>query len=190
MGTTISGATGIDKVQTGAIETVDLPTGSVLQVINTFYVGTVASSSTTPADVTGFSAVITPSSTSSKILVNVSTYFGFDTGDPYPYILLLRNGTSIAVGTTTGGSNRVATFLSGANVSGNDSTTSQYKWIPASKMYLDSPSSTSELTYKIQFANGYTSGSSTAYLNRQGSADDNGYIQSPGSTITLMEIAG
>ena len=162
-----------------------LPIGSVLQTFSTHYTG-LASSTTSLADVSGFSVAITPSSTSNKILVTVDVYFGFDTGDPYPYVLLLRNGTSIGTGGTPEG-NRIATFLSGANVDGDANSTSQYKWIPASRTYLDNPTSTSELTYKIQFANGHIN---TGYINRQGSNTNNGYIQSPASGITVQEIKG
>jgi len=165
--------------------TAKMPAGSVLQTFSTFYTGlATASANQSPVDVSGFSVAITPSSTSSKILVSVDVYFGFDTADPYPYVLLLRNGTSIGTGTTPAG-NRIATFLSGANVDGDNSNTSQYKWIPASRTYLDSPSSTSEVIYKIQLGNGH---SSVGFINRQGNTDNQGYIQSPASGITVQEI--
>lgn len=158
--------------------------GGVLQVVSVDYSTAFSSTSTTPVDVSGFSAVITPTSATSKILVFVSTYFGF-ANDTYPYILLLRNGTSIGAGTTATGS-QINTFLTGT---GTNTATTIYRMDAAAKSYLDSPATTSALTYKIQFANPYQAVSNIAYLNRQHATDNTVYVQRPTSSITLMEIA-
>ena len=162
-----------------------MPAGSVLQVVSTHYTGTVSSSSATPTDVSGFSVNITPSSASNKVLVMVHTVFGFDNSDPYPYILCLRDSTSIGLGVNATG-NQINVFLNGPNLPGTASI-SHYKSVAASKTFLDSPSTTSAVTYKIQIANGFTG---TGYLNRQAITDNQGYIQSTSSTITVMEIKG
>ena len=58
-----------------------------------------------------------------------------------------------------------------------------------SMTFLDSPSSTSSLTYGISLFNG--SGSSrTCLLNRDDRNDDAAYAARGISTITLMEVAG
>jgi len=54
--------------------------------------------------------------------------------------------------------------------------------------YLDSPSSTSSITYKVAFRNG--SGSDNVYLNRPYVRVDNSSYGTASSTITVMEIAG
>ena len=82
--------------------------GKVLQVINTHFTDKVSSTSATPADVSGFSATITPSSTSSKILVMVTVFFG-GSGSSYAYTLCQRQisggaTTSIGLGTGATGS--------------------------------------------------------------------------------------
>ena len=46
--------------------------GIVLQVVSTDYTSTASSTSATPADVSGFSATITPASASNNILIFVS----------------------------------------------------------------------------------------------------------------------
>ena len=161
-----------------------MPTGSVLQVVSTDYTGTASSTSATPADVSGFAATITPSSASNKILVFVSVAFGFN-NDSYPYVLLKRNGTSISVGASATGS-RLNVFLSGTGT--NDSGSTIYRYHQASKSYLDSPSSTSALTYQIQLASPYAG--IIGYINRVYNGDDASYIQYPTSSITLMEIKG
>ena len=71
MPTEISGATGVNKVQSSAIETGDLPTGSVLQVRQTTGTTTISTTSFTSTNTwtDHYSLSITPSSTSSKILI-------------------------------------------------------------------------------------------------------------------------
>jgi hypothetical protein len=169
---------------TGIVPDANAPSGSVIQVVSTHYTGTVSSSTSTLVDVSGFSATITPGSSANSILVMVNTFFGF-VDDAYPYVTLKRNGTTIGSGVNATG-NRVNVFLSGPNLSGANSTSEEYKYVPASKNFLDSPASTSALTYQIAFAQPWNN---TGYLNRQHDVDNNPYIQSVGSTITLMEIA-
>lgn len=209
MAVIIDGDLGIDKIKDGTIVAADIGTGEVgatqlastldltgktvtlpagiggkiLQVVNTDYTGLASSTSATPADVSGFSATITPSSTSSKVLVFVSVAFGFS-NDAYPYVLLKRNGTSISTGTSATGS-RINVFLSGTGTSSGNTI---YRYHQPSKSYLDSPSSTSALTYQIQLAspyNGYI-----GYINRIYAGNDASYVQYPTSSITLMEVAG
>jgi len=183
MTTTITGATGVNQITDDAITAAKLPAGSVLQIVSTTYTGTAASTSATPANVTGFSAVITPKSTTSTILVSVSVAFGF-ISDAYPYVLLTRNGVSIGTGVNATGA-QINTFLSAPATISNSI---EYMLRQYSKDYEDSPSSTSALTYQIQLASPYNS--LVGYINRQSSALNAVYIQHPTSSITLMEIAG
>ena len=157
--------------------------GQVIQVVHTNYTSTTSSTSATPADVSGFSATITPASASNNILIFVSVIFGGQ-DDTYPYVLLKRGATSIGTGTAATG-NQINTFLSGplTSTTGSSNVIRHH-----SKSFLDSPSSTSALTYQIQFASPY--GASTAYINRPHDFSNNTYAQSSTSTITLMEIKG
>tara|TARA_B110000211_G_C13737571_1_gene403075 strand:- start:53 stop:616 length:564 start_codon:yes stop_codon:yes gene_type:complete len=157
--------------------------GKILQVVNTLYIGEASSSSTTPADVSGFSAVITPSSTSSKILVTVDVCLGAQAA-AYGYILLLRGSTSIGAG-TGGSGNQINSFIS---VTGTDTpaTVDTTLW-NGSKTFLDSPNTTDETTYKIQLARSYLN---TVYINRQHGTADAAYIHVSSSAITLMEVGG
>jgi|TARA_R110002051_G_scaffold10860_1_gene40446 hypothetical protein len=157
--------------------------GKILQVVNTLYTGEASSSSATPADVSGFAATITPSSTSSKILVTVDVCLGAQLS-AYGYILLLRGSTSIGAGTGASG-NQVNTFIS---VTGTDTpaTVNTTLW-NGSKTYLDSPNTTDATTYKIQLARSYLN---TVYINRQHGTADGAYIHVSSSAITLMEVGG
>ena len=161
-------------------------TVSVLQTIHTTYTGTFTSSSTTPADVTDFSATITPKSSTSKILVLFNSWVGYSETDTYPYFLLKRNGTSVGAGATASGV-RINTFASTPALSRDVTNTQVYKLLHASRSYMDSPATTISLTYQIQFAAGY---SGTAHVNRQDYQGDATYVQYPASDIILMEVAG
>jgi len=197
MSVTINGDTGIDKITDGSVvaadigagevgstqiasgavgatqlastldltgKTVTLPAGvggKILQVVHANYGTQVLTSSTSYSD-TGLTATITPSSASNKILVifNINgTYSNGATG-LYGRVKLLRTSTELMT-----------------NVFGqNETTTSAYG--SAGGNYLDSPSTTSATTYKVQIKNDAASGD--IGMNTFGST----------SNITLIEVAG
>ena len=101
-------------------------------------------------------------------------------GNSYGFFLLLRNSTSLAIGTSGSGS-QINTFLSSGYIDGVAAMRS------GANSYLDSPNTTSATTYKIQIGSG---NNNAFYINRQSSTDNGGYIQFPTSSITLMEIQG
>ena len=142
-------------------------TGNVLQVVSTAKTDVFSSSSTSFTDVTGLSVAITPSSTSNKILVSVH-FMSAATGANSPRFNLLRGSTNIA---QPAGSIPSSLHL---NTSGNTDGRM------GSIVFLDSPSTTSETTYKLQ---GLTDGNSFV-INRRGDSADKTSI----STITVMEI--
>lgn len=153
---------------------------AVIQVVQTVLPTTFTGSSTSFIDVTGLSVSITPSSASNKILIiaNVSVNNGGSDGSPFR---ITRNGTAVGV-STPAGSRLAATAVSGSNVT-NGSVGS------ISGTYLDSPATTSALTYQIQCVS--SSSGNTIYVNRTGTYTDsgNGYNATPISSITVMEIA-
>ena len=119
--------------------------GKVLQVVNGLLQTQVASSSSTWAD-TGLTASITPSATSSKILVFVSCTVNKSAANALNRVglRLLRDATTIV--NITGGANindNYGLFTNTAEIGNGGYSTG----------YLDSPSTTSSTTYKIQFAN-------------------------------------
>jgi len=157
--------------------TTGFPAGSVLQVASTFKNDTFSTASSTFVDVTGLSVSITPTSASSKILIFVSLGNVVDTAD-VAYAILLRGSTQIANSSGNDG------VLGGGYSGGSSSGESYYGIRTISLTYLDSPSTTSSTTYKIQIR----SNTGTAYLNRS-TQNSNAYISKGVSTITVMEIA-
>ena len=143
------------------LRSADMPTGSVLQVVSTTS-GTEQSTGSTSFVATNLSASITPSSTSSKILISYTTSIGSNTNG--------FTATTIYKGSTNLGQGSVG-FAWGKDYDN--------RWAgPASGIYLDSPSTTSSVTYTVYFRtqeSGHTS-----------------YVQFSHArgAIVIMEIAG
>jgi hypothetical protein len=164
---------------TGTIVT-NKTAGTVLQVVSATKTDTFSTANTSYT-ATGLSAAITPSSTSSKILVIISAQIGITTNG-YGSLQLFRSGSVISGSTGDAAGSRLRsssgnTFYSNSTVSLNSMTI----------MYLDTPSSISSLTYELYIRRG--SESTTLYLNRSGGEADNENHARGASTITLMEIA-
>lgn len=140
--------------------------GNVLQVVNATYASSATNSTSTFAD-TGLTATITPTSASSKILVLVNQVGCYkSTSDTSIGLRLLRGATSILdFETAAGGTASTAVSAVGA----------------ASTCYLDSPATTSAVTYKTQFKSQGNTALVTVQFFLGGTT--------PSSTITLMEIA-
>lgn len=161
---------------------------TVLQVVSAQYTGVFGMGTiTTPLDVTGFQATITPTSNTSKILVLVTGFMGGG-NDVYPYLILKRNGTAIGNGETSGG---IATGVF-ANFPGTAlGDTLLYALRTIKNNFLDSPETTSALTYQIAMANPYNPYATSAFINRQVTQIlSASYTQQTSSSITLMEIGG
>ena len=147
--------------------TVTMPTGSVLQVKHYQSSGAVTFPQNTGITTSMYSGTITPSSTSSKIYIIYYSDFGLSGGN-YPAISQKLS--------------RGSTDLDTQNLIGYMDNNNFDRRFQITRTYLDSPSSTSELTYTVYGGNGTGSGFSGTY----GGA---GNKTRPG-TITLMEIAG
>jgi hypothetical protein len=129
----------------------------------------------TLADVSGLSLNITPSSITSKILVEYRMHLGRQGTNPVPYSCLLRDGSIIFRGDSVGSRQRAtATYGSGVGTETNAINT---------QIFLDSPSSTSSLTYKIQVG-GFSS--RVFYVNIPDV--NSSAMPTATSTITAMEV--
>ena len=146
--------------------------GAVLQVVNATYSTQVSSTSTSYVD-TGLSLSITPTSASSKILVSINQYV---------YMYDISSGIGVSVG--------FQIVRNSTNIFTSTSKEQFYLYVPNGPtridiatnvplQYLDSPATTSAVTYKTQGAL-FDSAGNQSVLYQGG----NNY-----STITLMEIA-
>ena len=138
---------GTDATQTLTNKTLGagtvLPAGAVLQVIQTTTDSQLTITGTTYTDVTGLSVSITPSSASNKILILATVNHGVD-GIRATALKLLRDSTDINIGTGSMGSRTPASTVGiGENFDANRGEVSSIN-------FLDSPNTTSAITYKIQ----------------------------------------
>ena len=118
-------------------------------------------SNTSFAALSGFTCIITPSSTSSKILITLNLS------------VEVRSASIVAIELTRGGS---SLFTNEGGLRGDGTAQGGY----VSMTYLDSPASTSALTYGVQTR---TSNSTYALNNYIGSGPCNSFL-------TLMEVSG
>jgi hypothetical protein len=143
-----------------------------LQVVQGFTTAQASTSSATLTDM-GLSVAITPQSTSSKILVTASFMIGFGTSADDTFYTLLRNSTQIGIG--SGSTTSASAYLRGNTQGG------YLAIVPVTINIYDAPTTTSAVTYKMQWATRVDS----IYLNRRG-ADGNFGVM---STITAQEIS-
>ena len=150
--------------------------GHIIQVQSTALTSTFTTAATTYTDLTGMSVNITPTSTTSKVLVQVSLNFQGDSSTQ-GYCQIDRNGTAIAIGDAAGA--RVRFTLNQYVNQSNEARA-------LSMTFLDSPATISVLTYKLQLR---SQGLGTIYVNRSTTWAADATSGAGISTITVMEIA-
>jgi len=152
--------------------------GNILQVVSTTKNSATSSSSSSFADISGMSVTITPSSSSSKIYLTGYFCLGIDDSRFRIYLQILGGNCSNYIGAT-------ATGFECANIVRLDPANHANHQQSGTLMFLDSPATTSAITYKPQWA---VQSSQTAYLNRDSTNDADGGRTC--STFTAMEVAG
>ena len=155
--------------------------GKILQVVSVNKTDTFSTTSTSFVDITGVTVSITPSSTSSKIMV-FAEVTGGSPNDNTVHFRVARNGTGLNVGAAAGSrvQGTFSVYNSGSLVGGRVSV------VNGNSTFLDSPASTSALTYTLQTrVNG-----GTGFVGRSGAdADSAEYARTP-TNLTVMEVAG
>ena len=148
--------------------------GKVLQILQTVVTAATATiGSTTLADVAGMTQAITPSATSSKILITGHLVVG-GTNLCTPQVQIMRDSTAVGIGDANSSNNRTNSF--GTTPTQGVATTIPFE-------FLDSPSTTSATTYKIRWGGG-----GTFYLNRTYNSGTGADLARTVSVITLYEI--
>ena len=153
-----------------------IDTGKIGQVVETRLTATRSTTSTSYGAISGFEASITPSATSSKILVCVHVVFS---SSNHAHIKFSRDNGSSFVGNGVASGSRDGVNFYAYHQAGNTARVD-------STMFLDTPNTASEVTYK-----GYwraNSGPQTIYLNRTRNDTDAMYGARGVSSITLIEV--
>ena len=156
-------------------------TGKLLQVVQTVKTDVSSRGGSSGTDalvaISGLSVNITPSATSIKIHVVVNIKQGV-TSSAWVRYQLQRDSTAIYLGDTASGKTPTSNF----SYPGND-----YGLSTVSENFLDSPNTTSQITYQVYWGVRTDSGR-IAYINRTG-YDQGDYAARTASSITAMEIA-
>ena len=160
-----------------------LPSGSsggIIQVKSVVKTDRFNTNSSSFVDITGLSVTITPTRADSKILFQFHLgTFNNQNNSSRAFVRMVRDSTAICVGDAATGHECTAAVCSRAS-------DDNYTQFPVSMQFLDSPSTTSAVTYKLQASCGNDGG--TIYLNGAGTQDAQG--GNTASTITVMEISG
>ena len=154
-------------------------TGKILQVQQTVGTGTYSTNSQTYGDV--ITCAITPASTSNKIIciykIGLSTANGGYSGAAR----LVRDSTAIYVGDAAG--NRIQ--ASSHFVADSDGI-GQVKIHDQTGTFMDSPSTTSAITYRLQFRSDYSG--TYVYAGQSKQDSDNTYRGRVPTSLLLMEV--
>ena len=173
-----------DATTGGVIRTTTTP-GAILQVTQAVKRDTQSIDNTgfpsTITAITGLQPSLTPGSSSNKILVSWSIMLGGGS----------NTHTDLIVSRSVGGSDTDNILIGDASSSRERSTQHTYiagvhEQLLFSGQFLDSPSTTSAVTYKIKFR----TNDSTIYVNRSATNTDANWSGMTTSTVTLMEVAG
>jgi hypothetical protein len=158
--------------------------GSVLQVVSATKTDTFSSATGAAnfTNATGLSASITPTSTSSKVIILATvTGSGGVTSNNGFQARITGGNTDSYRGDAAGSRFRVV--AQHAKVAGSNNHVETI-----SMNYLDSPATTSATTYQVQVS--AIGSGDTVYVNRSATDTDNNTFPRGASTITVMEIAG
>jgi hypothetical protein len=161
----------VDKVEGKSTSgTVQIP-NHIIQTQQTIF-STVESISSTSFTNSSVTVNITPTGSSSKIRVTINGFFGMNFWHASPYLRLNRDSTTIS-------NNEIAIWPRVQY----DQTRDSESCVPCVMDILDSPSTTSQITYTLQAR---TSNSSYPFLFNRRNASTDAMAQ---FTITVQEIA-
>ena len=161
-----------------------LPSGSsggIIQIKSATKTDRQLSNSSSYVDVTGMSVTITPTRSDSKIFIMINVHVGGDQASYHAY-RVLRDSTVVTQGTHATGSR--------TNVSFGGRIDQDYDNYMMSFNFLDSPSTTSATTYKLQVSDAFDSSNRNIVINGTGDDANDSYTLCGTSTITVMEVTG
>ena len=164
--------------------------GTILQVKQAVISSTTSSTTgNTWQTLSDFNVTITPTASTSKFLLQVHAVVSNSYWQTS--LRFLRGSTGIGVGDADGSRPQSSVTYNSYDFGGTSPTTgsAQYKIMPISMAFLDSPATASSITYGIQWK-GYST-SYAIYLNRSHANNNaSSYDDRPISTFTVMEVAG
>ena len=159
--------------------------GGIIQIVEAVKTDTATTSTSVYGAIAGLQPQITPTSNTSKIMIFINLKWGFSNENNDVNFKLFRSigGTETEIFSgAANGSNQVG-FYGAQDALGKGI----HVMMPISSQYLDSPSTTSQITYLIKWQ--IKRSSSYNYINRPGSNDSGSDYHRASSSVTLMEVA-
>ena len=171
-----------------------LPAGSaggIIQVVQVVKTDAESlTSNNTEQLIPGMAATITPTRSDSKVLVQVVLHASVGGSFAAHYAVLRRGSTNICIGDTGNANQSRATLSLQSPNHYSDNHSNLYGPGQSCINFLDSPATTSAVTYGLYHADASGGGGTNAlYINR-GAGNDQSYYNRTASTITLMEVSG
>ena len=153
--------------------------GGIVQVVHAATDEHFTSTSITPTTI--ISATITPTSASNKILIQYTAAVSYDAGGAHSNICILKNGAKIA---SSNNSNITSgeQFRSNKTSYDDGGATSGNTMNSLSGSFLDSPATTSAITYGV---GGFSNNTNTSAYNRRVSDAQYGQV----TEILIMEVS-
>tara|TARA_R100000773_G_scaffold11697_1_gene10804 strand:- start:172 stop:828 length:657 start_codon:yes stop_codon:yes gene_type:complete len=158
--------------------------GKILQVVSATKLDTAStanSSGTTHVAISGLQPQITPSATTSKVLIMINCKFSISTANGDTSLKLFRSvgGTETEIFSGTADGSRQG------NIWGIADYNSTTEVIPVSSHYLDTPNTTSQITYILK----WQSQAQAVYINRSGVDSNSSVYHRNSSSVIVMEVA-
>ena len=154
--------------------------GKILQVLQTVKTDTASTGSTSFADILTVS--ITPSAATSKILLTGDLKIGYSSYTAAVMWKFVRDSTDLFIGDAAGNRTRCTWGIEDTSNNSNDAV---YQIASTHGTFLDTPNTTSAITYKVQ----WKAQQATAYLNRTGDDADGFAYPRAASSLTVMEVS-
>ncbi len=182
------------KLRVDHIEPVGgIPTGGgggIIQVKNTTVTDTDTLSCDSAWVDSEVTCSITPHSSTSKVLISMSATGEGNAANQelfgYRIKKAITGGATTYLTGATAGSRTLLTGVTGDNTADSGTTASSFSF----SNFLDSPATTSTVTYTLQITYSNASSAGTYYLNRQVTDSDGNANGRYISWMTLMEVSG
>ena len=176
---TINLAVDAGDIASGTLSNARLAAGTIIQVKYASKTDEQVTTSTSYADIVDLSVTITPTSTSSKILLIWSVVTGQGNNTGHCYLVVARDSTDNIFIADTDGSKTSASNV--GNMPYGDSAMQIL-----SNSFLDSPNTTSATTYKMRYK---SSNTSSIYINRSDRDNDAAAFDGRAcSSFIVMEV--
>ena len=163
--------------------------GGIIQVVQVVKTDAESlTSNNTEQLIPGMEATITPTRSDSKVLVQVVLHASVGGSFAAHYAVLRRGSTNICIGDAGNVNQARATLSLQSPNHYSDNHSNLYGPGQSCINFLDSPATTSAVTYGLYHADASSGATNDLYINR-GAGNDQAYYNRTASTITLMEVS-